>query len=387
MATAKEGETIHPDFQAVADRVPRLLRGARGGAAAVYHRGELVLDTWTGLRDAVSEAPWERDTVAMAWSTTKGVTSAAAHVVAQRGGFGLDDPVAAHWPEFAANGKGDTTVRHVLAQEAGLHDIRHLVPDARSMLDHERVANALAAATPAYEPGTASSYHALTYGFLVDELVRRTTGRTLTEVVRTEIAEPLGLDGFSIGSAGIPAASIAPAPPFADVGPGLRLLAKIVDIGTRLPPVRVDLGALASAFVPHGGELIGTPEFLASANGSVGGLFTARALARFYAALIGDGGTDGTRIWSPETLERATAQVARRRDRVLSVRPLWSAGFHRPWPRSRLSAESFGFFGMFGSGAWADPSRHLAVALVTPDATGLPLVSIGKAVTAAADRR
>lgn len=381
------GPIIHPDFADVAERFPRWVRTARGGAVAVYHRGELVLDTWTGRRDVDGATPWARDTVAMAWSTTKGVTSAAAHIVAQQGAFGLEDRVADHWPVFAANGKAATTIGQVLAQEAGLHDIRHLVAGARSLLDHDEVATALAAAVPAYVPGTANGYHALTYGYLVDELIRRTTGRTLPEVVQAEIAEPLGLDGFRIGTNGLAPERLAPPPPFADAGAGLRRAAKAADVVTRLPPVRVDLRAIAAAFVPRDGEVIGSPPFLASGNGSVGGLFTARDLARFYAALVGDGGLDGVEIWSPTTRHAATATRSSRRDRVLSVRPFWSAGFHRPWPRSVLGAESFGFFGMFGSGAWADPRRQLAVALVTPDAVGLPLAKLGKAIVRAADAR
>jgi CubicO group peptidase (beta-lactamase class C family) len=381
------GATIHPDFAGVAERFPRWVQRGRGGAIAVYHRGELVLDTWAGRRDVDGDSPWERGTVAMGWSTTKGVTSAAAHLLAQQGAFGLDDRVADHWPDFAASGKAATTVRHVLSQEAGLHDVRHLVTDARSLLDHDEVAAALAAAAPAYVPGTANSYHALTYGYLVDEIIRRTTGQTLPEVVQTEIAEPLGLDGFGIGSIGLAPERLAPPPPFADAGTALRGAAKAANVVTRLPPVRIDLRAIASAFVPRDGDVIGSPAFLASGNGSVGGLFTARDLARFYAALVGDGGLDGVEIWSPSTLDAATATRSSRRDRVLSVRPYWSAGFHRPWPRSLLGIESFGFFGMFGSGAWADRRRQLAVALVTPDTAGLPLAKLGKAVIRAADER
>jgi CubicO group peptidase (beta-lactamase class C family) len=381
------GSTIHDDFREVADRFPRLVRGARGASVAVYHRDELVLDTWTGRRDAATGDPWQRDTVAMAWSTTKGVTSAAAHIVAQQGAFALDDPVAAHWPEFAVEGKRATTVRQLLAQEAGLFDIRHLVPDARAMLDHDRMAAALAGAAPAHAPGAANGYHALTYGYLVDELIRRTTGRTLAEVGRTEIAEPLQLDGFTIGSVGVDPDRIAPPPTFADASATLQRGAKLANLITRIPPVRVDLRTVAGAFVPRGGAVIGSPVLLATGNGSIGGLFTARSLARFYAALVADDGLDGTTIWSPATRAAATVQQGCRRDRVLSVRPLWSVGFHRPWPRSVLGADAFGFFGMYGSGAWGDRGRRLAVALVTPDATGLPLAKLGKELVAITDRR
>ena len=382
------GATIHPDFAPVAERFPNWVRSARGGAVAVYHRGELVLDTWTGRRDADGATPWAHDTVAMAWSTTKGVTSAAAHVLAQQGAFGLEDRVADHWPEFAANGKAATTIGQVLAQEAGLHDIRHLVAGASSLLDHDEVATALASAAPAYVPGTANSYHALTYGHLVDELIRRTTGRRLPDVVQAEIAEPLGLDGFGIGSIGLAPDRLAPPPPFADAGAALRGVAKTTNVVIRLPPVRIDLRAIASAFVPHDGDVIGSPDFLASGNGSVGGLFTARDLARFYAALVGDGGLDGVEIWSSSTLDAADGD-ALRRDVTACCRSGRSgapASTGRGPARSSASSRS-------ASSACSGPGRggttvaELAVALVTPDAVGLPLAKLGKAVIRAADER
>ena len=378
---------VHPDFAPVAEQLPRALRGGRGGALAVVHRGELVVDAWSGERDPATGAPWAHDTVAMAWSTTKGVSSTALHLLIQRGLLGIDDRVADHWPEFAAAGKGATTIRHVLTQSAGLYDIRHLVPSARAMLDHDEMAAALAGAPAAHEPGKDNGYHALTYGSLIDELVRRTSGRTLAEVVRTEIAEPLALDGFAIGSEGVDPARIAPPPTFGTLAPAVRRMGRLANCLTSLPPARIDLAAVASAFIPNDGTIIGTPAFLAVGNGSIGGLFTARSLARFYATLLLDDGRDGAVLWTSETRRRATTAPTSGRDRVVSIRPFWTAGFHRPWPRRAVGPGTFGFMGMYGSGAWADPSRDLAVALVTPDARGLPLTRLGAAAIAAADAR
>jgi len=346
------------------------MRKARGGALAVYHRGELVVDIWTGFEDAESQRPWQAGTTAMSWSTTKGVTSALAHVLIERGLIELDRPIAEVWPEFACNGKRTITPRHVLAQEAGLHDIRHLLEDGNELLSHDRVAARIASATPAYEPGTANGYHALTYGYIIDELVRRTDGRTLAQAVTDEFATPLALTDFGLTMTD--AAEFAPPPAFDPPPKGARSLAKTANLFTRLPPLRLDLASLAAAFLPRQGEVIGTPEFLASGNGSIGGVFTARSLAHFYSALIGD---QRTTLWSSATLHTATRPHNHRRDKVLSVRPHWSLGFHRPWPRNEIGPEAFGFWGMYGSGAWADPQHHLAVALISPDSRALPLKS------------
>ena len=205
---------VHPGFEGVERVFRRQLRRTTGGAAvAVYHRGELVVDLWGGLR--TEDEPWQRDTLAMCFSTTKGVVSTALHLLADRGQISYDAPVAAYWPQFAQRGKEHITVRHVLTHSAGLHRMRTLVDHAQRMLDWEYMVAALERAEPAYEPGTRHGYHALTYGWLAGELVRRVSGRPVARFVADELARPLGLDGLYVGCPPEQRGRVAPLAPMA----------------------------------------------------------------------------------------------------------------------------------------------------------------------------
>ena len=135
----------------------------------------------------------------MCWSTTKGVVATCAHVLADRGELDYDERVATYWPEFAQNGKGDITVRQVLSHSAGMHRLGTIIDHGSRILDWEHMTDSLARAKPAYQPGTSVGYHALTFGWLVGELVRRISGMPIEQFVQKEIAEPLGLDGLYIG--------------------------------------------------------------------------------------------------------------------------------------------------------------------------------------------
>ena len=197
---------VDPDFTVVADTLRRVVHGRRGGgptagggAVAVYWRGELVVDAWTGTRNALGD-PWERDTVAMSFSTTKGVIATVLHRLADRGLLDYDDPVAVHWPEFAQAGKSGVTIRHLLSHTAAMHRSRGLADRPEQILDWDHMVTALAAARPAWEPGTRPAYHALTFGWLVGEVIRRVGGYpTLSEAVRCEIVDPLGGGPMFIG--------------------------------------------------------------------------------------------------------------------------------------------------------------------------------------------
>ena len=165
----------------------------------VYHRGRKVVDVWGGRRDQQGR-PWEEDTMAMSFSTSKGVVSTLIHILADRALLDYDDPVARHWPEFAQAGKQDITIRDVLTHRAGLPGIRSLIDGGERILDWNFMVEALARATPMLRPGSTSAYHALTYGWLAGEIVQRVAGRPLPQVLREELAEPLGLDGLYIGA-------------------------------------------------------------------------------------------------------------------------------------------------------------------------------------------
>jgi CubicO group peptidase (beta-lactamase class C family) len=191
---------LEPEFLPVADALERELREYPGGAAVcVYHRGTCVADLWGGYRDDEGNL-WQRDTMSPSFSTTKGVASTVAHVLVDRGLLDYEARVADYWPEFAQNGKAATTVRHVLAHQAGLYQVRQMVDRADRMLDWGYMVRALEGAAPVHPPGTRTGYHGFTFGFLVGELIQRVTGKRFSEVVRERIAEPLALDGLYVGT-------------------------------------------------------------------------------------------------------------------------------------------------------------------------------------------
>ncbi|MEU5879761.1 serine hydrolase domain-containing protein [Spirillospora sp. NPDC047279] len=168
-----------------------------GASAAVFLDGEPVVDIWGGHVDAARTTGWERDTITNVWSTTKTMTALCALILADRRVLDLDAPVAAYWPEFAAAGKRDVRVRHLLGHTAGLPTWDEPLT-ARDLYDRERVTGLLAAQAPEWEPGTVGGYHSITWGFLVGEVVRRVTGRGVGTFFAEEVAGPLGAD-FHIG--------------------------------------------------------------------------------------------------------------------------------------------------------------------------------------------
>src|SRR5256885_1758770 len=170
-----------------------------GASFAATVDGELVVDLWGGYADAARTRPWERDTIVNVFSTTKAMTALCAHLLVDRGLLDLSAPVAHYWPEFAQAGKERITTRHLLTHSAGLAALRRSLP-TEALYDWTRMVEALAAETPWWEPGSANGYHAMTYGYLVGEVVRRITGKTLGRFLRDEVTAPLGAD-FHIGLA------------------------------------------------------------------------------------------------------------------------------------------------------------------------------------------
>lgn len=168
-----------------------------GASFCATIEGEVVVDVWGGFADPAKTRAWERDTIINVYSTTKTMCALTALLVADRGGLDFDAPVARYWPEFAANGKADVKVSHLMSHSAGLSGWKEKI-STEDLYDWEKMTSLLAAQAPYWEPGTAPGYHALTQGYLVGEVVRRVTGRSLGTVFREEIAEPLGVD-FWIG--------------------------------------------------------------------------------------------------------------------------------------------------------------------------------------------
>jgi len=384
---------FEPRFRTLAETFyQRTAASEGGGALAVYQDGVKVVDVWAGKRDP-SGAPWVERTPSLSFSTTKGVASIALHRCVDQGRIAYDAPVARYWPEFAQAGKGDITVRHVLCHEAGLYDVRGLLGDAHELLDWERVVSALAAARPAHAPGRYNAYHALTYGYLVGELVRRVSGVPLRDYVQRELAEPLSLDHLHLGA---PPEAIAEAARYFPLPEGERMqqrmrgaarggeagkrslrsqLQRAGVLALRRAGVPLDQERFARALIPRGavGFDWSADATLAACNPSAGGLFTARALARLYGALAVGGTLDGVQVLSAATLKQATALQNRRLDGVLLLPMHWRLGFHSIASKRGFHRGAFGHYGFRGSGAFADPRRRMAVAYVTNCGGGSPI--------------
>lgn len=386
---------VHPDFEGVARVLERQLRRRRPGGAAVcvYHRGEKVVDVWAGKRDLEGK-PWLEDTIAMSFSTTKGVVATALHVLVDQGLANYDDAVADHWPAFGEAGKEAITIRHLLCHEAGLHGIRNAIDDARRMLDWDYMREVMEELMPAYRPGSRNGYHALTFGWLVGELIQRISGQRLDEVLAKTLIEPLELDSVYVGT---PldqrhrvAELIAPVrrPPDAP-----RPLAQLASTLSRVLPLPIDPEQIADALVPKGiYDILFSSDVHDAPMPALNGTFTARALARVYAALAGGGELDGTRILSPETLDRATRIQNDRVDLVIPFPMRWRLGYHLAATTRGILPRAFGHFGYGGSGGWADPERNLAVAMTTNYVSGTPvgdlrMLGIGTAAVRSAESR
>jgi CubicO group peptidase (beta-lactamase class C family) len=325
------------------------------------------------------------------FSTTKGVASTVAHVLVDRGLLDYEARVADYWPEFAENGKAAITVRHVLAHQAGLYHVRQMVDRADRLLDWGYMVRALEGAAPVHPPGTRTGYHGFTFGFLVGELIQRVTGKRFSEVVRETIAEPLALDGLYVGT---PLDQLHRAakliwPRRGLLGLGARLLrwqgpligdmlvgsAAVTQRLLDLAAIQLDLPSILDALVPRGLSAFdfGAAETLQAAIPAANGVFTARSLARMYAALADGGVLDGVRLVSPETLARATEVQPTTGGRlVVPFDMRWRLGYHGVLTTRGVPRHAFGHFGFGGSGGWADPRRRLAVGFVVNSGMGTP---------------
>jgi CubicO group peptidase (beta-lactamase class C family) len=328
-----------------------------GAAVTVQVGGETVVDLWGGWADRGRTRPWERDTLVNVWSTTKGPTALCAHLLADRGLLDLDAPVAAYWPEFAAGGKSAVQVRHLLSHRAGLAGLRepHTLDE---LYDWETTTARLAAMEPWWEPGTRSGYHALTYGFLVGEVIRRITGLLPGEFLRQEITGPLGID-FTIG---LPEKEASRAAELVHSGVSADSAALLA----QFPPVA--LAAVANPAV--GATAANTPEWRAAEIPAANGHGTARAVADLYGILARRGLSGDRRVLSPEAAERVREGQGACRDLVLGVGfahdtevglGLWLSGANASYgPNPR----AFGHDGFGGSCGLADPEAELSIGYV-----------------------
>ncbi|MFE8962936.1 serine hydrolase domain-containing protein [Streptomyces iakyrus] len=356
--------TVAEGFEPVRDAFVRNFAtlGDRGAAVAVYRDGRKVVDLWGGTKDVDGTAPWERGTAQVVRSATKGVAAAVLLLLHQRGQLDLDAPVGHYWPEFKARGKERVLVRHVLNHRAGLPVLdRPLTP--QEALDPLKGPEAVAAQAPAWEPGTDHGYHALTYGWLLDELVRRVTGQGTGPWLASQVTGPLGLDLW-LGLPESEAGRVGRVGRVEGAEPtgGLRARPKRSVTEAYEDPASLTRRAFA-AISPFPDQ--NDPAYRSAALPATNAVATADGLARFYATLIGD--TAGAaRLFTPQTVELARAEESAGPDRVLVVGTRFGLGYMLHGSASPfLTPGSFGHPGRGGALGFADPETGIAFGYVT----------------------
>jgi CubicO group peptidase (beta-lactamase class C family) len=360
--------SVAPGFEAVREEFQRNFaeRGERGAACAVYHQGRKVVDLWGGYRDPGRLTRWEEDTLAVVFSTTKGMAAMAMALAHSRGLFNLDEAVARYWPEFAQAGKASITVRQLLAHQAGLAAVDETI-DARKMADLDLMARILARQKPAWAPGTRHGYHGLSVGWYQNELIRRVDRerRSLGRFFAEEIARPLGIEFYIGVPADLPQDRIAQLSMFRawEVVPHLhRLRVPPAMIAGLLWPWSLTYRALRNPRMASPLE-IASPEYRTVEFPSASGTGTARAIARAYGELASGGRELG---FSGETRREIEAPAKSARDAVLKIDTAYSFGFMKPcalFPYG-TGPQAFGFPGAGGSVGFADPATRIGFAYV-----------------------
>jgi CubicO group peptidase (beta-lactamase class C family) len=310
--------TCDARFEALRNALARNLdSGDELGASLVIDvDGDIVVDLWGGFCDEKRTTAWSEHTITNVWSTTKTITSLAALMLVDRGELDVDAPVARYWPEFAAQGKQDILVRHLMSHASGVSGLDQpaVIED---LYDWPASTSRMAAQAPWWEPGTASGYHALNYGHLVGEVVRRVSGKMLKQFVADEIAGPLGAD-FQIG------AGEGDWDRIADVVPPPPLPFDLDALDPASPTVRTLTGPAIEA------EVANTPGWRRADLGAVNGHGNARSVARVMSAVARGGEVDGVRLLGPETIDLIFREQQNGIDRVLGVPLRFGIGYGLP---------------------------------------------------------
>lgn len=333
-------------------------RGEVGAGVCVYVAGKLVVNLWGGYADAARTRPWEQRTMVNMASTTKGITAICAHKLVDRGCLDLDAPVARYWPEFAQADKGKIPVRWLLSHQAGLPAVKHDLP-SEIIFDWPAFIKALEKTAPWWEPGTQHGYHALTYGYLVGEVVRRISDQSVGQFLSTEISGPLKADCFI----GVPesedyrVAEILPEPMPDDP----ELLDKF-----KLDPK--SMAGLAFLNPPREPGISNTRAWRAAEIPAINGHTTAKGLARIYGALAHGGTLDGIRLVNRATIEAAILEQACGPDAILSMPTRFGLGFMLT--QSGSSGEVGTVFQQYGPNprTFGHPGRGGSIGFADPDA-------------------
>jgi len=354
-------DRVEPGWEPVRDALLANLESGldRGAGVAVMHKGRLVVDIAGGTTDKEKTIPYDDNTLQVVFSTTKGITAIAVAMCVERGLLQYDEKVVTYWPEFGAHGKHGLTVAQLLAHRGGLYTVDGEIT-LEEALHWDTVTSRLADTKPLFEPNSTHGYHALTYGWLAGELVRRVTGRSLGTFVQEEIVQPLGVE-FWIGLPAEHEPRVA------------RLMAHPIP---KFPP------EIAKFMLDHGGPgslaekalslngafgngVFNRPDVHAAEIPGANGITNARALATIYAATIGE--VNGVRLLNEETRQLATTSETPdgEIDAILGHPTVFGKGFMLHSTRNPYAGPgSFGHDGAGGSVAFAQPSRELAVAYV-----------------------
>ena len=334
--------------------------GELGAAVSVWQNGNPVADLYGGFCDARREKPWMADTLVLVWSATKGIGSACLLHALQERNIEITERVAEFWPEFDQSGKEKISVAQLLSHQAGLCALDRRV----DVLDYDAVIRALEMQTPLWPPGTAHGYHARTFGFLLDELVRRLSGKRLSDYWEENFARPLGLD-FWIGLPNDQNARVATVYAAKSGKPPepKQFYADLVTPGTLVRKT------FTSPYGLHAISKMNDPVIRAQPIVSFGGIGSASALAKFYFVLANGGKFDGRKFFSEKTLGWMTTTLTDGIDRVFQIPTAFSAGFmkdsgHAARRMFGLSATSFGHPGAGGSHVFADPESKISFAYV-----------------------
>lgn len=320
-----------------------------GASVAVYVDGEPVVDLWGGFADRDQTKPWERETIINVWSTTKTMTFVAALMLADQGLIGIDEPVARYWPEFAANGKEQVLVRHLMAHTAGLSGWQEKV-SGEDLYDWEKCTSLLAAQEPWWEPGTASGYHAITQGYLIGEVVRRVTGQSFGTFFRNEIAEPLGAD-FHVGFGPelddrVALVITPPAPPRPEV----------------FPPFLVKTMTNPMLNAKQSWDL----DWRRAEIPAAGGHGNAASVAAVQSVLSNGGEARGVRLFSEATARRVLEPQAYGNDGVLGDHLRFGIGYGLNSPELPIGrGDAVAFWGGYGGSLIVnDLDRRMTIAFV-----------------------
>lgn len=346
--------TVAPGFEPVLETFERNFRDGNelGASFAVERDGERLVDLWGGYADAARQHPWQRDTLVTVYSTTKGVAALVCAVLVDRGMLDYEAPVADYWPEFGSRGREAVSVAQLLSHQAGLSATRAPVSEV-DFYQPERVLALLLEQEPLFEPGSASGYHAVTYGPLVGELVRRVSGESLGRCLRREVCEPLGAEFFiGLPEEQEPRVAELVTPPRRRGQTGLGSPSELTRLALGNPralPETPNTRAWRAAEIP-----------------SVNGQGCAAGLARIYGALAAGGSVDGVKILSPETLARGTASRISGRDLVLPMKMDWACGWLRNYHGVIYgpNKDAFGHSGYGGSFGFADPAARVGAGYV-----------------------